>query len=143
MEEGKISKQERNAMRMEKQILRQSRQSEFVRELMDDMEGRPQEVSCGLLLVGSLSMNDFMFNNWWSIVCWCKIQVRESIGSESRELARYMAKMEKRAQEEEELFIRAPMTKMEKKKEKHLKKSRNGYAEQIILDLLLVFLTYL
>jgi hypothetical protein len=64
MEEGKISKQERNAMRMEKQILRQSRQSEFVRELMDDMEGRPQEVSCGLLLVGSLSMNDFMFNNW-------------------------------------------------------------------------------
>jgi len=51
--------------------------------------------------------------------------------------------MEKRAQEEEELFIRAPMTKMEKKKEKHLKKSRNGYAEQIILDLLLVFLTYL
>jgi len=72
-----------------------------------------------------------------------KIQVRESIGSESRELARYMAKMEKRAQEEEELFIRAPMTKMEKKKEKHLKKSRNGYAEQIILDLLLVFLTHL
>jgi hypothetical protein len=54
-----------------------------------------------------------------------------------------MAKMEKRAQEEEELFIRAPMTKMEKKKEKHLKKSRNGYAEQIILDLLLVFLTHL
>jgi U3 small nucleolar ribonucleoprotein protein LCP5 len=72
-----------------------------------------------------------------------KIQVRENIGSESRELARYMAKMEKRAQEEEELFIRAPMTKMEKKKEKHLKKSRNGYAEQIILDLLLVFLTHL
>lgn len=64
MEEGKISKQERNAMRMEKQILRQSRQSEFVRELMDDMEGRPQEVSCGLLLVGSLDMNEFMFNNW-------------------------------------------------------------------------------
>lgn len=72
-----------------------------------------------------------------------KIQVRENIGSETRELARYMAKMEKRAQEEEELFIRAPMTKMEKKKEKHLKKSRNGYAEQIILDLLLVFLTHL
>ena len=64
MEEGKISKQERNAMRMEKQILRQSRQSEFVRELMDDMEGRPQEVSCGLLLVGSLDMNEFIFNNW-------------------------------------------------------------------------------
>lgn len=64
MEEGKNSKQERNAMRMEKQILQQSRQSEFVRELMDDIEGRPQEVSCGLLLVGFLDMNDFMFNNW-------------------------------------------------------------------------------
>lgn len=64
MEEGKISKQERNAMRMEKQILQQSRQSEFVRELMDDIEGRPQEVSCGLLLVRFLDMNDFMFNNW-------------------------------------------------------------------------------
>lgn len=40
-----------------------------------------------------------------------------------------MAKMEKRAQVEEELFTRAPMTRMEKKKEKHLKKSRNGYAK--------------
>lgn len=64
-----------------------------------------------------------------------KIQVRESVGPESRELSRYMAKMEKRAQQEEELFIRAPMTKMEKKKEKHLKKSRNGYAKQKILGL--------
>lgn len=72
-----------------------------------------------------------------------KTQVREIVGPESRELARYMAKMEKRAQEEEEHFTRAPMTKMEKKKEKHLKKSRNGYAEQMILDLLLVFLNHL
>ena len=37
--------------------------------------------------------------------------------------------MEKRARQEEELFTHAPMMKMEKKKEKHLKKSRNGYAE--------------
>ncbi|KAG6648696.1 neuroguidin-like [Carya illinoinensis] len=95
MEEGKISRHERNASRMEKQILRQSRQSDFVRGLMNDLEGRPEEV-------------------------------REIVGHESRELARYMAKMERRAQEEEELFTRAPMTKMEKKKEKHLKKSRNG-----------------
>ncbi|KAG6667597.1 hypothetical protein CIPAW_01G112000 [Carya illinoinensis] len=95
MEEGKISRHERNASRMEKQILRQSRQSDFVRGLMNDLEGRPEEV-------------------------------REIVGHESRELARYMAKMERRAQEEEELFTRAPMTKMEKKKEKHLKKSRNA-----------------
>ncbi|KAB1220815.1 Neuroguidin [Morella rubra] len=95
MEEGKSSRQERNASRMEKQMLRQSRQSDFVRELMNNIEGRPEEV-------------------------------REFVGPESRELARYMAKMEKRAQVEEELFTRAPMTRMEKKKEKHLKKSRNG-----------------
>lgn len=95
MEEGKSSRQERNASRMEKQMLRQSRQSDFVRELMNNIDGRPEEV-------------------------------REIVGPESRELARYMAKMEKRAQVEEELFTRAPMTRMEKKKEKHLKKSRNG-----------------
>nr|POE61961.1 neuroguidin [Quercus suber] len=69
MEEDKISKKERNALRKEKQMLRQSRQSDFMREMMDNMEGRPEEV-------------------------------RETIGAESVE--------------------------MEKKKEKHLKKSRNG-----------------
>jgi len=37
-----------------------------------------------------------------------------------------MAKMEKRAKREEEVFDRAPLTKLEKKKMKHLKKSRNG-----------------
>ena len=58
-----------------------------------------------------------------------KIQVREIIGAESVEVSRRKAKMEKRAWQEEELFTRAPMTKMEKKKEKHLKKSRNGYEE--------------
>lgn len=56
------------------------------------------------------------------------LQVREIVGSESRELTRYMAKMEERSRHEEELFNRAPLTKVEKKKEKHLKKSRNGYA---------------
>lgn len=48
MEDGKISKHERNALRLEKQILRQSRQSDFVRRLVNDLEGRPEEVSCGL-----------------------------------------------------------------------------------------------
>lgn len=57
------------------------------------------------------------------------LQVREIVGTESRELTRYLAKMEARAKREEELFIRAPFTKEEKKKEKHLKKSRNGYAQ--------------
>lgn len=55
------------------------------------------------------------------------IQVREIVGTESRELIRYKEKMEQRARQEEELFTRAPLTRMEKKKEKHLRKSRNGY----------------
>lgn len=93
--EDKITKQERNTLRREKETLRQARQSAYVRELMDDLEGRPTEV-------------------------------REIVGIETRELTTYKAKLEERARQEEELFIRAPLTKMEKKKEKHLKKSRNG-----------------
>lgn len=56
------------------------------------------------------------------------MQIREVVGTESRELIRYRAQMEDRARREEELFMRAPLTKKEKKKEKHLMKSRNGYA---------------
>ena len=52
MEEDKISKKERNALRKEKPMPRQSRQSDFMREMMDNMEGRLEEVSCGLLLWG-------------------------------------------------------------------------------------------
>ncbi len=52
MKEGMTSKQERNALRKEKLILQQSRQSDFMREMMDNMEGKPEEVSCGLLLWG-------------------------------------------------------------------------------------------
>lgn len=70
-----------------------------------------------------------MYDNRDLLLLMVKIQVREIIGAESVEVSRYKAKMEKRARQEEELFTRAPMTKMEKKKEKHLKKSRNGYAE--------------
>ena len=58
-----------------------------------------------------------------------EIQVREIVGAETREVTRYKAKMEDRARREEELFNRVPLTKMEKKKMKHLKKSRNGYVE--------------
>lgn len=55
-------------------------------------------------------------------------QLRETIGAESRDVTRYKAKLEERARQEEELFIRAPVTKLDKKMEKHLRKSRNGYA---------------
>ena len=70
-----------------------------------------------------------LYDNRDLLLLMVKIQVREIIEAESVEVSRYKAKMEKRARQEEELFTRAPMTKMEKKKEKHLKKSRNGYAE--------------
>ncbi|XP_043714677.1 neuroguidin [Telopea speciosissima] len=95
MLEDNTLKQEKLARRKMKETLRQAEQSDFVRKMMDDFEGRPEEV-------------------------------RESFGAESGELRRYKAKMEERARQEEELFIRAPLTKMEKKREKHLKKSRNG-----------------
>ncbi|KAH1065430.1 hypothetical protein J1N35_030417 [Gossypium stocksii] len=94
-EDQKMSREERNALRREKETLRKASRSGYIREMMDDLEGKPEEV-------------------------------REIIGTESRELTRYMEKMERRAQQEEELFTRAPVTKKDKKIEKHLKKSRNG-----------------
>lgn len=52
--------------------------------------------------------------------------MREVVGNESREVTRYMAKMDERARQEEELFTRAPLTKVEKLKMKRVKKSGNG-----------------
>lgn len=39
-----MSRKERNALRKEKETLRQARQSTYMRELMNDLEGRPEEV---------------------------------------------------------------------------------------------------
>ncbi|XVF39667.1 hypothetical protein PTKIN_Ptkin01aG0051700 [Pterospermum kingtungense] len=94
-EDHKMSREERNVLRREKEALRKASRSTYIRGMMDDLEGRPEEF-------------------------------REIIGTESRELTRHMEKMERRAQQEEELFSRAPVTKKDKKIEKHLKKSRNG-----------------
>ncbi|KAL3845763.1 hypothetical protein ACJIZ3_003166 [Penstemon smallii] len=95
MEEDKMSRQEKNALRREKETMRQASQSAYVRELMNDLEGKPEEI-------------------------------KETIGVESMEMTKYASKMEERARQEEELFSRAPLSKFEKKKMKHLKKSRNG-----------------
>ncbi|GFP87382.1 neuroguidin [Phtheirospermum japonicum] len=95
MEDNKMTKQQKNAMRRDKEIVRQARQSGYVRELINDMEGKPEEV-------------------------------RENLGSENKEVTDYIARMEDRARREEELFTRAPLTKEEKKKLKHIKNSRNG-----------------
>ncbi|KAJ1442757.1 Sas10/Utp3/C1D [Sesbania bispinosa] len=94
MDLDKASKKERNALRREKEILKQAKQSDYIRTLMNDMEERPEEIK------------DFEGN--------------------SREVDRHIAKMEERARQEEELFNRVPLTKQERKREKYLKKSRNG-----------------
>lgn len=53
--------------------------------------------------------------------------MRETVGAESIELTRYLAKREAKERQEEELFTRAPVTRREKNLEKHMTKSRNGY----------------
>lgn len=94
MEEGRKSKQERDAERKSKDTLRRVRQSEYVRSLVDDLEGRPEEV-------------------------------REMVGAESREFSKFKAQWDRREEQEEEIFNRAPITKAEKRKMKHLMRS-NG-----------------
>lgn len=51
MEEDKMSRQERNALRKEKETLRQARQSAYMRDLMNDIDGKPEEVSIRFLFV--------------------------------------------------------------------------------------------
>ncbi|XP_022133802.1 neuroguidin [Momordica charantia] len=95
MEEDKVSRKERNFLRKDRETLLRARQSDYIRDMMDDMAGKPEEI-------------------------------KESVGMENQEVARYVAKRDERERREEELFTRAPLTKMEKKKEKYLKKSRYG-----------------
>ncbi|KAK1317849.1 hypothetical protein QJS10_CPA05g01470 [Acorus calamus] len=95
MDDDKMSKMEKVALRKEKHKLRQAGRSEYVKDLINDFEGRPEEV-------------------------------RDIVGSESREFSMFREKMEERARQEEEMFTRAPLSKLDKKKMKHLRKSRNG-----------------
>eukprot|EP00252_Welwitschia_mirabilis_P000675 TRINITY_DN10649_c0_g1_i1.p1 TRINITY_DN10649_c0_g1~~TRINITY_DN10649_c0_g1_i1.p1 ORF type:complete len:326 (-),score=85.64 TRINITY_DN10649_c0_g1_i1:368-1345(-) len=81
--------------RKQKEMLRKASRSAYVKDLANDLEGRPEEV-------------------------------KETVGVESKELSRELLKLEKRAQQEEELFVRVPLSRLEKKKLKHLKRSRNG-----------------
>jgi len=50
MDIEKPSKHERNALRREKEILKQAKQSDYIRTLMNDMEERPEEVKLFLVL---------------------------------------------------------------------------------------------
>lgn len=53
-------------------------------------------------------------------------QIRDYYGPESKEQRKFMARYERQQEVEEELFVRAPRTKEDKKREKRLK-SRSGY----------------
>lgn len=141
-----MSKQERNALRKEKNTLRQASQSAYVRQLMDDMEGRPEEVSATTIIGVTVYEFCLSYGSWNLMRLHVKIQIRETFGSESAEVDKYRKKWEERAQREEELFIRAPLTKEEKKREKHLKKSRNGYAQfktTILFHRILLYLLFI
>jgi U3 small nucleolar ribonucleoprotein protein LCP5 len=56
MDLDKSSKQERNSSRRDKEILKQAKQSDFIRSLVTDMEDRPEEVTliiyfgCGIII---------------------------------------------------------------------------------------------
>lgn len=94
MDLEKSSKQERNASRRDKEILKQAKQSDFIRSMVNDMEDRPEEI-------------------------------RDFEGT-SREVDKYISKMEDRARQEEELFNRVPLTREERKRDKYMKKATNG-----------------
>ncbi|CAI0472535.1 unnamed protein product [Linum tenue] len=94
MEGGRISREKRNEVRKEKEMVRRSRLG-FQKDLFDDLQGKPEEV-------------------------------KESFGNESREFEKYQRNWEAREKEEEDQFIRAPITKKEKKELRNLKRSRGG-----------------
>ena len=46
----KMSKEERQARRREKEIVRKSKQSTYLKEIIDDFQDKPEEVGCLLWL---------------------------------------------------------------------------------------------
>ncbi|KAH9298821.1 hypothetical protein KI387_030503, partial [Taxus chinensis] len=95
MDEEKDARNKKLEMRKQKEMLHKASRSAFVKELANNLEGKPDEV-------------------------------REEIGAESKEMIRERSKLEERARQEEDLFTRVPLSRIEKKKLKHLKRSRNG-----------------
>ncbi|KAK8968789.1 hypothetical protein KSP40_PGU012357 [Platanthera guangdongensis] len=108
MDDDKISKQEMQAIRSDKELLKQEKQA--IRRDKELLRRTKQ----------SSYMKEFMddFEDRPE-------EVRQIVGSESKELSRYIARREEQSRQEEELFTRAPVTKREKKAEKYMKKS-NG-----------------
>ncbi|XP_074308600.1 uncharacterized protein LOC141643363 isoform X3 [Silene latifolia] len=89
--DAKKGKDKKNLNRKEEHDARGAKRSDYVRSLMDDLEGRPEEV-------------------------------RERVGAESKDYAKYVEQWEKREQLEEEQFNRAPITKREKARMKQIQR---------------------
>eukprot|EP01018_Ginkgo_biloba_P004508 Gb_40052 [translate_table: standard] len=53
-------------------------------------------------------------------------EVREMVGSKSKEMLWERSKIEDRPRQEDELYTRVPLSRIDKKKLKHIKRSRNG-----------------
>ncbi|KAL3687632.1 hypothetical protein R1sor_013941 [Riccia sorocarpa] len=101
MEGEELSKDQKAKARAEKEYRRKAKRSGFLKELADELDGKPEEL-------------------------------RDVLGMESKEMLREKERLEARAKEEEDLFARVPLSKVERKKLKQLKKSRNGLSD--ILD---------
>lgn len=95
MDEERILKNRTSESRVHKEALRKASRSSLIKELANELEGRPEEI-------------------------------KEFVGSESKEMTRELSRLEARAQQEENLFARVPLSRVERKKLKHLKRSRNG-----------------
>lgn len=95
MEEEGTGRDRRSKARAEKDMHRRAARSSFIKELANEVEGRPEEI-------------------------------REALGTESKEMLRDIARFDKRAEQEEELFSRVPLNREERRKVKNLKKGRSG-----------------
>ncbi|CAM6118645.1 unnamed protein product [Calypogeia fissa] len=100
MEEDIRPKDKRNKERAEKESRRRASRSAYMKDIANELEGKPEEV-------------------------------QEIIGTESKEMMREKARLDARAKEEEELFSRVPLSRVERKKLKQLKQSKSG-----LMDLL-------
>jgi hypothetical protein len=80
MEEDKMSKQERNALRRQKETLRKAKHG-FMKELIDDMEDRPAEVCCLLFFLVLCKLEDYIHKFTGSPVNDGKIRLKNMLDS--------------------------------------------------------------
>ncbi|XP_002975382.2 neuroguidin [Selaginella moellendorffii] len=95
MDEKESAKDKRTRQRAEREEQRRASRSSYIKSMVDDLEGRPEEI-------------------------------QHSLGAESKQFQREMARLDARAKQEEDMFTRVPLSKVERKRLTRLKRSRNG-----------------